>query len=146
MKQRYTVNTQAVVVSNLIFLDVATGFPGSIHDGRMLEATKQYQDAEANMILSKSTDVIENNKSCPLLISDGAYQAISWQLKPYSFTIRLNATQEKFNKKLSSAQVTVERAIGLLKGRWRCPLKRLDNRLNNVSFIIIASCILHNIC
>ena len=90
MKQRYTVNTQAVVGSNLIFLDVATGFPGSIHDGRMLEATKQYQDAEANMILSKSTDVIENNKSCPLLISDGAYQAISWQLKPYSFTIRLN--------------------------------------------------------
>ena len=145
MKQRYTVNTQAVVGSNVIFLDVATGFPGSIHDGRMLQTTTQYQDAETNMTLSKPTDIIENKEACLLLISDGAYQAISWQLKPYPL-IRLNDTQKKFNKKLSSAQVTVERAIGLLKGRWRCPLKRLDNRLNNVSFIIVASCILHNIC
>ena len=56
MKQRYTVNTQAVVGSNVIFLDVATGFPGRIHDGRMLQATKQYQEAETNMTLSKPTE------------------------------------------------------------------------------------------
>ena len=41
----------------------------------MLQATKLYQDAEANMILSKPTDVIENSEMRPLLISDGAYQA-----------------------------------------------------------------------
>ena len=35
-KQKYTVHTLAVVGSNLIFLDVATGFPGSIHDATML--------------------------------------------------------------------------------------------------------------
>ena len=110
-KQKYTVHTQAVVGSNLIFLDVATGFPGSIHDTRMLQETKLYQDAEANMILSKPSDVIENKEVCPLLISDGAYQAISLQLKPYSFTIQLNDTQKKISKKLSSAQVTVERAF-----------------------------------
>ena len=50
------------------------------------------------------------------------------------------------SKKLSSAQVTVKRAFDLLKQRWRCLLKRLDNRLSNVSFVIIASCVLHNIC
>ena len=110
-KQKYTVHTQAVAGSNLIFLDVATGFPGSIHDARMLQETKLYQDAEANMILSKPSDVIENKEVCPLLISDGAYQAISLQLKPYSFTIQLNDTQKKISKKLSSTQVTVERAF-----------------------------------
>ena len=31
-KQKYTVNTQAVVGGNMMFLDVATGFPGSIHE------------------------------------------------------------------------------------------------------------------
>ena len=42
----------------------------------MLRATKLYQDAEANIILSKPTDVIEENKEvCMLLISDGAYPA-----------------------------------------------------------------------
>ena len=40
----------------------------------------------------------------------------------------------------------MERAFGFLKRRWRCLLKRLDNGLSNVSFVIIASCVLHNIC
>ena len=142
-KQKYTVNTQAVVGSNVIFLDLATGFSGSIHNARMLQETKLYQDDEANMILSKPTDVLENKEVSPLLISYGAYQATSWQLKPYPFTIRLNDTQRKIDK-LSFAQVTVERTFGLLKGP--CLLKLLDNRLNNISFIIIASFVLHNIC
>ena len=44
----------------------------------MLRATKLYQDAEANIILSKPTDVIEENKEvCMLLISGGAYTATS---------------------------------------------------------------------
>ena len=140
------IHCQAVVGSKLIFLDVATGFPGSIHHARMLQATKLYKDVKANMILSKPSNVIENKEVPLLLISNGAHQATSCQLKPYPFTIRLNNTEKKINKKLSSAQVTVEGAIALLKGRWRCLLKRLNNRLNNVSFIIIASCVLHNIC
>ena len=126
-------------------MDAATGFHGSIHDARMLHATKLYQDAEANMVLSKPSDVIENKEVGSLLISDGAYQA-TWQLKPYPFTIQLNDTQKKINQKLSSVQLTVERAFGLLKGRMRCLLKRLNNRLNNVSFIIIVFYVLHNIC
>ena len=144
-KLKYTVNTQAVVGSNLIFLHVATRFPGSIHDARITRATKLHQDAEANIILRKPTDVIENKEVHPLLISDGAYPSTSWQLKPYPFTIRLNDAQKKFNKKLFSARVTVKRCFGLLKGQWRCLLKRLDNRLSNVSFVIITSCVLHNI-
>ena len=109
----------------------------------MLQETKLYQDDEGNMILSKPTDVIENKEVRPHLISYGAYQAISWQLKPYPLTIRLNDTQKKIDK-LSSAQVIVESTFGLLKGP--CLLKLLDNRLNNISFIIIASFVLHNIC
>ena len=73
MKQKYTNNTQAVVGSHLIFLDVATGLPGSIHEARMLRATKLYQDIEANIVLSKTTDVIENKEVRLLLIADGAY-------------------------------------------------------------------------
>ena len=86
---------------------------------------------------------IENKEVRPLLISYGAYQATLWKLKPYPFTIRLNVTQKKIDK-LSSVQVIVERTFGLLKGA--CLLKLLDNRLNNISFIIIASFVLHNIC
>ena len=86
-KQKYTDNIQAVVGSNLIFLDVATRFPGSTHDARMLRATKLYQDAEGNLILSKPTHVIEKKEVRPFLISDGAYPSTPWQLKPHPITI-----------------------------------------------------------
>ena len=67
----------------------------------MLQETKLYQNDEGNMILSKPT-CIKNKEVRPLLISYGAYQATSWKLKPYPFTIRLNDTQNKIDK-LSSA-------------------------------------------
>ena len=145
-KQKYTINTQAVVGGNLMFFDVATGFPGSIHDARVLRATSLFQKAEQGVILSSPVDVILNQRVRPLLIGDGAYPSTSWQIKPYPITVNLTEAEKKFNKKLSSARSCVERAFGTLKGRWRCLLKRLDNRLENVSQVVITCCVLHNIC
>ena len=59
--------------------------------------------------------------------------------QPYQNLIKttlLNETQKKFNKTLSSARVTIERAFGLLKGRWRCLLKRLDHEIENIAEIV----------
>ena len=39
-KQRYSVNTQAIIGSNLEFISVATGYPGSLHDARVLRNTE----------------------------------------------------------------------------------------------------------
>lgn len=47
---------------------------------------------------------------------------------------------------LSSARVTVEQAFGVLKGRWRILLKRMDNRFINIPEVIHTCCILHNFC
>ena len=58
-KQKYTINSQAVVGSNLMFLDVSTGFPGSVHDTRMLGASTLYQKCEANELLTRSEKIIE---------------------------------------------------------------------------------------
>ena len=68
-----------------------------------------------------------------------------WQVKPYKQNIMLNHSLKKFNKALPSARVTIECAFGVLKGRWRCLLKRLDNNLENIPDIILACCVLHNI-
>ena len=145
-KQKFTVNTQAVVGGNLLFLDVASGYPGSIHDARMLRASRLFNDEGADLILTRPTDVIDDHQIRPFLLGDGAYPSLSWLVKPYPQNIRLTNSQKRFNKKLSSARVTVERAFGVLKARWRCLLKRLNNNFNFVPLIIIACCVLHNIC
>lgn len=58
----------------------------------------------------------------------------------------LTHQQKTFNYRLSKARVVVEHAYGRLKGRWRCLLKRLDVSVSDVSELILACCVLHNIC
>ena len=79
------------------------------------------------------------------MLGDGAYPLLPWLIKPYNFGPALIHSEKLFNKKLCSARA-VERASGILKARWRCLLKRLDNRIENVSAVVIACRVLHNIC
>ena len=68
-KQRFTVNTQAVIEANLEFLDVAIGYPGSVHDARVLQSSAFFQQAEAQIILSTSLKDVDNVKIRPLLLT-----------------------------------------------------------------------------
>lgn len=40
----------------------------------------------------------------------------------------------------------MEQTFGLLKGRWRCLLNKVDESVEKVSSTVIACCILHNVC
>ena len=102
--------------------------------------------AENGEILTKPEDVIENSRVTPLVLGDEAYPLLPWLIKPYNFGPALTRSEKLFSKKFCSARVTAERAFGILKARWRCLLKRLDNRIENVSAAVIACCVLQNIC
>ena len=69
-KQKFTVNAQAVIGGNLEFLDVATGFPGSVHDARVPRSSTLFQQAQAQIILSTPLKDVDNVKIRPLLLSD----------------------------------------------------------------------------
>ena len=55
-------------------------------------------------------------------------------------------TPKVFKRHLSSARITIERALGVLKGRFRILIKRMDVDLDNLVKAIITYCVLHNIC
>ena len=69
-KQKYTINSQAAVGSNLMFLDISTGFPGSVHDARMLRASTLYQKCEANELHVYPEKIIEEMCVRALLLGD----------------------------------------------------------------------------
>ena len=72
-KQRHSINTQAVVGSNLMFFNVSTGFPGSLHDSRVLKNTSLFHETVEENILSNPTDVTEKTKVGPVLLGDRGY-------------------------------------------------------------------------
>lgn len=145
-KQKHSVNTQAVIGSNLEFISVATGYPGSLHDARVLRNTEIFYRCENGEFLATPKDVIEQVTVRPLIIGDSAYPLSEWLIKPYRHAGDLTQAQRYFNRRLSGSRSIVERGFGLLKARWRCLLKRLDNEIENVSDVIISCFILHNIC
>ena len=129
----------------MIFLSVATGYPGSLHDSRVLRNLKSFQRAENDTILAVPTDVIKNTEISPLLIADSAYGSKKWLISPYN-DANLHVEERRFNRELSKSRSSVKRAFGLLKARWRCLLKHLDNYLENINQVVITCFVLHNMC
>lgn len=78
------------------------------------------------------------------MLGDAAYPLRLWLITPYRDNGRLTAQQKAFNTALSSTRVTVERAFGFLKGRFR-RLQRVD-KLETAVHTVVMCTILHNIC
>ena len=141
-----SVNTQAVVWANLMILDLVTGYPGSFHDSRVLRNSNIFRMAENGDVLSCPNDITENARTSLLILGDRGNPLMKWLVTPYSFSDNLTVTEKKLNEALSSARVTSECPCRMLKARWRYLQNNLDCQIENVSTVIIAYCVLHNIC
>ena len=130
----------------LLFLSVATGFPGSLHDSRMLRLSDVYWAAEEEDILMEPTLDLGITVIRPLVVGDSAYPLKTWLLPVIKDNGALNQDQKNINKELAKARIVSEHAFGLLKGRWRALLKSLDEDHWRIPNTIIACCVLHNIC
>lgn len=67
-------------------------------------------------------------------------------MKPYPETAGTTTNQKNYNYRQSRARMVVENSFGRLEGRWRCLLKRLDVKLENIPSIVAACVVLHNLC
>ena len=115
---------QAVADASFRFLDVSTGFPGSIHDARILRGASEVG---------------------PLLVGDSAYRLSKWLMKPFKQTCTLTESQLWYNCALSQARVVIEQAYGILKGHWRYLYKAMEEKESSIPHTILACCVLHNI-
>ena len=146
-KVPYAVILQGTVSVDKKFIDVCTGFPGSLHDARVFRLSNLFVRAENEELLTNPVRDINGVQVGPQLLGDGAYPIKAWLMKPYPGIGNLTRSQRNFNRELSKLRVNVENAFGLLKGRWRClGTGELYEDIELVSHTIIACCILHDIC
>lgn len=143
----YSIIVQAVVDSRGKFIDVTIGWPGKVHDARVLVNSTFYQSGMTGQLLPDWKRTIEGEEIPLMILGDSAYPLLSWLMKPYSDTGALTPQQRHFNYRQSRAHMVVENAFRRLKGRWRCLLKRMDYyKIENATNVIASCIVLHNIC
>ena len=132
----HSIQFQAICDHKGRFLDVHVGFPGSVHDARVLKSSPFYVH-----------QLYPPPGWC--LLGDGGYPCLAQPIRlltPYREPVR-NAVQGRYNAKMSRARCVVERAFGVLKTRWRSIfLKALEVKVEFVSEVIIDCLFLHNLC
>ncbi|XP_054730013.1 uncharacterized protein LOC129238838 [Anastrepha obliqua] len=135
-KGTFSVIAQAVVDSELRFIDVFAGYPGRCHDASVWQSSPLRQ-----AIINGD---IPFPPECHLL-GDAAYPLERFLMVPYKDTGFLSEGQQRFNTILSSTRVCVEQAFGILKKKFRI-LNFIEIRnIKLVKNIIISCMILHNI-
>ena len=131
----HSVLLQGVVMSQCIFWDYDIGWDGSMHDSNLWSWTKIGRFCEEGRLAPYA------------LVGDAAYLARPWMFPPFKgHKDGLSREEYHWNSIQSNTRMCVERSFGLLKGRWRILLKRMEVKLQQVPDIVGACIILHNIC
>lgn len=136
-KKFHSVVLQGICDHNLMFLDVYCGWPGSVHDARILRNSDIGQKAYSNPTSLFPPETY--------LLGDSAYPLLPWLITPFKRTTILSARQKRFNKKHSCTRNVIERSFGLLKSRFR-KLTCMDFKTGDIPMIVTAATVLHNMC
>ncbi|XP_033759034.1 protein ANTAGONIST OF LIKE HETEROCHROMATIN PROTEIN 1-like [Pecten maximus] len=132
-KGNSSMQLQAVCDHEMKFIDVYTGWPGSVHDSRVFKASPLFNYLEQNGIVNDGH-----------ILGDSAYPLQNYLLTPYRDNGHLNNYQKRYNFLQSSCRSVIERTFALLKGKFR-RLKYLDmHKIEKVPDVIMAACVLHN--
>lgn len=133
----FSIQFQAIVDHEGKFLNIYAGYPGSVHDSRVLRASSVYRES----------------KYPPhgyFILGDGGYPLLQQPIclvTPYRNPDQFNNVQNVFNTHHSRARSIVERAFGMLKVRWRSIFqKTVEMKHTKVARLITACAIMHNIC
>jgi hypothetical protein len=144
-KKHHSVILLAVVNASLQFIYVNVGAPGRSNDSSVFGSSKLAEVIQ-HQIYSNHFMMINNVKIQSHLIADSAFALSKTLMKPFPERLNMPRRNTLFNYRLSRCRCTVERAFGSLKNRFRLLHKKMEFKLDNLTTIIKAATILHNLC
>ncbi|KAI5073910.1 hypothetical protein GOP47_0011923 [Adiantum capillus-veneris] len=141
----YSMTLQAIVDSDMRFMDILCGMPGVCNDIRILRNSTFYMRAQSNVILNGTAIPFGRQLIWEYILGDGGYLNLPWLVIPFPAS-DIDEHTQKFNFKLSSTRIAVERTFGRLKQMWGYLHQRIKQPYVELLPRIIATCcILHNI-
>ncbi|GBG69210.1 hypothetical protein CBR_g3909 [Chara braunii] len=112
-KQKFSVQEQVVVDLDLRILDVHIGYPGSVHDVRVLHNSQLWRRAKAGELFDAPPENLPHGVvTRGYLLGDNGYPvACPWIVQPYG-GIDQHPDEERFDTRQKVARGCVERAFG----------------------------------
>lgn len=132
----HSINTQFISDARMRSLNVNARYPGSTHDSLI------WISSLANSFLRSAADAIGSNWEY-FLLGDNGYPLQPWLLKPFDSPDTWGA-EIVYNIRHRKLHSLVERAIGLLKARFRCLLGKMYYDPLMSGYIIYSCSVLHN--
>jgi hypothetical protein len=143
----YAMVLQAACDFRSQFRSVQVGWCGSVHDARVFRSSTVGQSILAGTVFGGLTCSLPNGTTLPLgVLTDAAYPKAECVIKPEVDGGNLTDPQLWTEYCQSVQRQPIERGFGRMKGRWRVLLLRAYHKLTLVPVVIIACCVLHNIC
>nr|CAB3455806.1 unnamed protein product [Digitaria exilis] len=144
--KNYSMFLQGIVDDEMRFIDIVTGWPGSMTFSRLMKCSTFFKLCEAGNRLNGPVKVSgENAEIREYIAGDSCYPLLPWLMTPYEGK-NLSAPMLKFNARQKAARLLGTNALTRLKGSWRILHKvmwRPDK--NKLPSIILVCCLLHNI-
>ncbi|XP_068457353.1 uncharacterized protein [Clinocottus analis] len=144
-----SVLSQVAVSGRGQFWDVCASFPGGTDPADIFQSSSLWAAAADGGLSPSPPPAFMGKPLRYVLLGEACYPLQSWLMKAYPED-RSHPTaaepQRRFNRRLARAQRASEEALLRLRARWQCLSKRNDCGLDVVPTMILACCILHNVC
>ncbi|XP_078430919.1 nuclease isoform X2 [Wolffia australiana] len=116
----YSMSLQGVVDHELRFVDVATGWPGSVNPGQLLRWSGLFKLCEAGRRLASSREINAAGFELREYIVGGQeYPLLPWLMVPYGGAAGLPLPAAVFDARQKAVAGLAASAFGYLKGTWR---------------------------
>lgn len=146
-KKTYSIVLLALVDAHYNFIFIDVGSYGRNSDGGIFANSSLGQRLNNNSLNIPIGKHLPNTTitSPYVIVGDEAFPLKTYLMRPYPRDqAATNSANAYFNQRLTLARRLVENAFGILTKEFRIDSRRIKSKPENVDYIILSTCVLHN--